>query len=496
MELTRPALVILLTGILTCPSTLEGEEPAKPFPRIDGYRGIWFTLGQFYAPGDDGQPYGPASRQAVFPYGDKYSGGLGTYTAKHTPLAVYRPEVDKTFFVYGGTTDAEHRGLLCMISYYDHQTGRVPRPVVVHDKRPVNDPHDNPSLAIDAAGYLWVFVSGRARARPGFKYRSLEPYRIDRFERVTEEEFTYPQPHLLPSKGWLHLFTKYTGVRELYWETSVDGRTWSDDRKLAAIREPGHRRGGHYQTSCSVGQRVGTFFNRHPDGNVDRRTDLYYVESNDGGATWTTVDGRPLVTPLTNVDSPARVVDYASQGLNVYLKDIAFDSDAHPVLLYVTSHGHQPGPPNDPRLFRLVRWDGRQWVTSDICATDHNYDMGSLELASDRWNAYLPSDPGPQPYHGGGELVLWTSIDKGRSWVKTRQLTRSSPRNHNYARRPIDAKDPFFLFWADGDPTLLSPSHLYFGNSSGDQIWQLPYEMQAVTASPQAVQMGNSPGDD
>jgi hypothetical protein len=35
--------------------------------KIDGYKGIWFSLGQFSE------------------YGDKYSGGLGTYTAKHRP---------------------------------------------------------------------------------------------------------------------------------------------------------------------------------------------------------------------------------------------------------------------------------------------------------------------------------------------------------------------------------------------------------------------------
>ena len=46
----------------------------KSFPKYDGYQGIWFTLGQFSE------------------YGDKYSGGLGTYTAKHVPLAVYSAE--------------------------------------------------------------------------------------------------------------------------------------------------------------------------------------------------------------------------------------------------------------------------------------------------------------------------------------------------------------------------------------------------------------------
>ena len=144
--------------------------------KIDGYRGIWFTLGQFSE------------------YGDKYSGGLGTYTAKHLPLAIYALEVNKTFFVYGGTSFANEKHLLCMISYYDHKTKTVPKPTVVYDKLGVDDPHDDPSLAIDNNGFLWVFVSGRGRARMGFKYKSDQPYSTDSFTQITEEEMTYPQP--------------------------------------------------------------------------------------------------------------------------------------------------------------------------------------------------------------------------------------------------------------------------------------------------------------
>lgn len=66
----------------------------------DGYRGIWYSLGQFSA------------------YGDKYSGGLGTYTADHTPTAAYVSEVEKTFFLYGGTPKAEERHLqICIGSF-------------------------------------------------------------------------------------------------------------------------------------------------------------------------------------------------------------------------------------------------------------------------------------------------------------------------------------------------------------------------------------------
>ncbi len=456
-----------------------------PARRIDGYKGIWFTLGQFYGEGDNGQLYSEVSKTPRFPYGDKYSGGLGTYTAKHTPLAIYCPQVDRTFFVYGGTTGPADRHLLCMISYYDHQTHSVPKPVVVHDKQGVNDPHDNPSLAIDSDGFLWVFVSGRGRSRPGFKYRSSAPYEIDQFEQISEEEMTYPQPHYDAQRGFLHLFTKYTGVRELYFETSSDGRTWSDDKKLAGIREIGTTRGGHYQTSATQDNKTGTFFNRHPDGNVDQRTDLYYVETTDQGKTWTTVDGLPLAIPLTEVDNPARVADYAAQGLNVYLKDMGFTTDGFPVLLYLTSQGHEPGQPNNPRFFFVVGWDGQQWQTSMITGTDHNYDMGSLYLDAEKWTARLPAITGPQPDQGGGEVTYWESSDRGKTWQLAKQVTRSSPRNHNYLRRPINAKDPFIAFWSDGDPTQLGPCFLYFADSSGENVWRLPYEMNDDTATPE-----------
>ena len=143
---------------------------------VDGYKGIWFTLGQFSE------------------FGDKYSGGLGTYTAKHIPLSIYSPEVNKTFFVYGGTTGPHDRYLLCMIGSYDHITKKVSKPTVVHDKQGVDDPHDNPSLAIDSGGYIWVFISGRGKNRMGFKYKSTKPFSTEALEQITEEEMTYPQP--------------------------------------------------------------------------------------------------------------------------------------------------------------------------------------------------------------------------------------------------------------------------------------------------------------
>lgn len=437
--------------------------------KIDGYRGIWFELGQKY------------------PYGDKYSGGLGTYTADHFPVAIYAEKVNKTFFVFGGTTREDQRHLLCMIGCFDHRTNKVEKPTVVYDKQGVDDPHDNPALLIDPKGYIWVFVSGRAKKRMGFKFRSVKPYSIDAFKQITSEEMTYPQPWQLDNGMILHLFTKYTGVRELYFETSTDGGyTWSDDQKLAGMKETGEKYSGQYQVSQKRGNLVGTFFNHHPNGDVDKRTNLYYLQTADGGKTWTNAEGNKMEIPLKEVENPARVIDYQKQGLNVYLCDMNFDRQGNPVCLYVTSKGHKPGPENAPYLWHVTHWNGNSWETSIVGSSDHNYDMGSLYILDDKWLVVGPLVNGPQLWGGGGEVAFYESTDQGKSWVKTRQLTSNSQLNHNYIRRPQNVRDPFFFFWADGNPDKFSISHLYFGDSSGN-VYQLPYNMKGKTAKPVRV---------
>lgn len=433
-------------------------------PKSPGYVGIWFTLGQ------------------VSEYGDKYSGGLGTYTAKHVPLAVYSTEANKTFFVYGGAKN-EERHLLAMTSYYDHATGLVPRPSIVHDKGGVDDPHDNPSIALDGRGHVWIFVSGRGRGRPGYKYRSVEPRSIDAFEQVSEEEMTYPQPWWVEGRGFLHLFTKYTGVRELYWNVSADGRDWTDHRKLAGM-------GGHYQTSRCLGHRVITAFNMHPDGKVDVRTNLYFAQTEDMGETWVTADGALLDTPMTDRHCPALVRDYEAEGRLVYMKDISFDEDGNPVILVVTSADHRAGPIGDPRVWEVARWDGYKWLFSEVTRSTHNYDMGSLYIErGEAWRVIGPTEPGPQRWGTGGEIAAWISEDGGATWTRERVITRDSARNHTYVRRPVDAHPDFHAFWADGDPDAFSPSRLYFTNRACDGVWMLPPEMTADFAEPLAVHL-------
>ncbi|REK17941.1 MAG: hypothetical protein DWQ37_05315 [Planctomycetota bacterium] len=429
----------------------------------DGYHGIWYSVGKT----DDQYAY-------------KYSGGMPTYPAKHLPIAIHAPQANKTFFVYGGSPPGE-RQLLHMISYFDHATGTVPRPRILLDKK-TRDAHDNPTLTIDQAGHLWVFSNSHGTSRPSFIHRSVEPYSIDRFERVVKTNFSYGQPWTLDDGSFLFMHTRYkSGKRQTFWMTSADGRQWSEPQPLARMAR------GHYQVSRVEGNRVGTMLNYHPpQGGLDARTNLYYLESSDAGRTWRAADGTPVETPLESPDTAALVHDYESEGKLVYLKQLQFDSEGHPVLLYCTSNGYRPGPENDPRTWQIARWTGQSWAFNDVVTSDHNYDFGSLYLEDDgTWRLIAPTSPGAQPYCTGGQMEMWVSSDQGRTWGKTKSLTHDDKRNHSFARQPLDAHEDFYALWGDGNAHEPSASSLYFTDRGGTHVWRLPTQMAGETAEPE-----------
>lgn len=427
--------------------------------RLDGYRGVWH-----------GQE--PTKDEYHF----KYSGGLGTYTANHRPIAIYAPPANKTYFVYGGTLGTGRDRLVAMIGAYDHANGEFERPTLVHHKNTF-DPHDNPALSIDEAGHLWVFISGRARGRAGWMYRSEKPYDLEKFKLIDTGEYTYPQPWHVPGKGFFFLFTKYLGGRQLFFKKSADGVKWSDDTLLAGFE-------GHYQTSCHQGGRIATTFNWHPKGNVDDRTNLYYVETHDLGRTWQNAAGESIELPLNRPDNPCLVRDYHAEGKRIYGQDLRFDDAGHPVILYTVSGAGKPGPEGDPRTWTVARHNGREWEFHDVTTSDHNYDLGLLDIEGDRFRILGPTEPGPSPYHTGGEVALWESNDAGVTWKKTRDVTSNSKYAQTYVRQVLNGRPDFYALWADGDPAKMTPSHLYFCDEQGAHVWQLPDKMEGPTAKP------------
>ena len=450
----------------TIPQTLNIKD--------DGYRGIWY-MNQ------------PSHDEYVY----KYSGGLGTYCAKHRHFAVYCPQVNKTFFCYGGTNKTSNRKLLHMVSYYDHKTGMVPRPTILLDKK-TSDAHDNPVISVDEKGYIWIFSTSHGTGRPSYIHHSKRPYDIDEFEfvpatkiengkEVPMTNFSYMQPWYVDGQGFICFFTRYNypAQRTSCFMSSRDGCHWSQWQRLAAIDE------GHYQISACNGKKAGSACNYHPKGKgLNWRTNLYYLETTDWGNSWQNIEGRKLKLPLTEPDNPALVHDYEKEKLNVYLKDIVYDANGYPVILYITSKGYQSGSQNDPRTWRTARWNGKKWDIRNAFVSDNNYDMGSLYIEPEGvWRIIAPSETGPQPYNPGGEMALWTSRDQGMTWEKVKQLTSGSPRNHNYARRAVQANPHFYALWADGHGRKPSQSDLYFCTKDGN-VYQLPRLMEGDVEKP------------
>ncbi len=444
----------------------------------NGYRGIW----------DMNQPSGD---KYVF----KYSGGLGTYCAKHKPFAVYSQKARKTFFCYGGTLKDDYRKLHHMVSYYDHVTGMVPRPTILLDKE-TGDAHDNPVISLDVHGYVWIFSTSHGIARPSYIHRSRVPYNINEFELVdafrTENDaqipftnFSYMQVWNLPNHGFVSFLTHYydPAIRTNFFITSPDGINWSKWQRLAAIQE------GHYQISATHQNIAATAFNFHPGGKkpgLNWRTNLYYMETHNLGITWRTVDDKLLDLPLTNVDNPALICDYQKQKLNIYLKDIQFDELGRPIILYLTSKGYKSGPENDPRIWTIAYWNGERWNIKPAMQSDSNYDMGSLYIEGNGlWRIIAPTEKGPQPFNPGGEVAMWITEDYGKTWNRIRKLTANSRYNHTYVRRPVNAHPDFYALWADGHARRPSSSRIYFSDKEGN-VCVLPENMENDFVQPSA----------
>lgn len=440
----------------------------------DGYRGIWYM----------NQPVATEHRY-------KYSGGFATYPQWHLPIAVYSEKARKTFFVLGGSNGniSERKDeLVHLVGFYDHRTGEVARPVRLLNKK-TEDAHDNPVLSIDAAGHLWVFSAAHGTSRPAYIHRSKKPFDIEEWELVSTTNFSYPQPWYLAERGeFLFLQTLYrNGQRRLFSARSRDGRAWSEPEMLAHIDM------GDYQISWPRGGHVATAFDMHPSTGragkgLNYRSNIYYLETPDAGRTWRNAKGDAVQLPLTEIRNPALVLDSVSQDRNVYLKDLDFDAQGRPVILYLTSKGFEPGPASGPFEWHTARWTGREWEHRRMGESDHNYDHGTLYVEKDgAWRVIAPTDPGPQPFGTGGGMVMWLSRDQGSHWQRVRDLTKGAERNHSYARKPLNAHPDFYALWADGNPLEPSKSLIYFCTRDG-KVFVLPERMNTGRAKPAAIQ--------
>jgi hypothetical protein len=83
-------------------------------------------------------------------------------------------------------------------------------------------------------------------------------------------------------------------------------------------------------------------------------------------------------------------------------------------------------------------------------------------------------------------MAMWITHDQGESWEKLKDLTKNSPRNHTYARSPVNPNPGFYALWADGHCRKPSKSLLHFSDRDGN-VYQLPENMESEFAKPELV---------
>ena len=158
---------------------------AAPAQTDDGYRGIWYM----------NQPTGDE-------YKFKYSGGLGTYPQQHTPIAIYRlRRIRRSFATAATTASRQAKELACMVSYFDHATGQVPRPRIVVVQADGRRPRESDAAdrRMRATSGCFAARTARRRIRTSFAAR---PYSIDEFEQVARTNFSYSQPWFVPGEDF------------------------------------------------------------------------------------------------------------------------------------------------------------------------------------------------------------------------------------------------------------------------------------------------------
>jgi hypothetical protein len=449
------------------------------FKAVSGFNGMPFGLGQISQL--------DINADGTLDDVSKYSGNLSTYTAKHSPSAVkkglftyftYSGEVALDGFESGNSKIGTTAAVGCVradasqlfknsegtapalgiyVSRYNHVTGRVAKPVLVHMKC-TNDPHENAAINVDASGYVYVFVSGRGEVRGNFVFRSSSADSIDGFIDFTPpmdnyiEHFNdlaetvgrgrpfigeayrginYPKMYWVdepndPSLGYFRLiYTIYCRMQE--YETCnnsrqlysarmhVDGSKASiqDIKPLAAYK-------GHYAVANGRDRDMVVAFNVHPNNELDNRTNIYYMHSVDGGETWLNALNQELVLPITrptDLDHVA-VREYYDPGTTgpiverIYMKDVNFAGtglNKRPTVLYVgsVSVDHLPSKTVDHFLAN-ARWTGESWVQSRLTnAVDHNYSSGSLFLENGKYRVFYPhTDEAKNNALAGGAIAF------------------------------------------------------------------------------------------
>jgi len=327
----------------------------------------------------------------------KYT-AVGTYTAKHIPLAYWSNET--LYHVFTDNSDGD---------FHVFAAKGNEEIVEVHTIENWVDMHTNAIIYVDDDGYVFVHVASRGlshKFQSGKILKSQTPYEldflcIDGCDNINFE--AYPQVWLT---NWdTHVgYTYYTkdadihptrNIRELWYRVG--------DKRVQLVK------GGHYAVSYYDGETLYLAYNQLVDARPDNRINLYLMKT-DNGVDWFTIDNKPLELPLAPHSDDTLI--YESNGY-VYMKDITDGVK----ISFVESSDFDP-----TKGERLIKeWHNGEIKT--INETNHNYNSSSY------FGEYTITTQDGTAGYGGGDMVLYSD---------GLEIFRDNTCNWNYVRKAIN----------------------------------------------------------
>ncbi|NLX95679.1 MAG: hypothetical protein GXY83_05845 [Rhodopirellula sp.] len=277
--------------------------------------------------------------------------GITSWTTR--PHAVYHN--GRTYYGYQNRRSVE-------VNYWDHATGKIGSPVVLHTYS-YDDDHGTPSLFVipagEHAGKLVVLYAHHNNPLYSRRSRTAGDIRAwDDAVTVDGGACNYPKP-LVRSDGSVWLSYRLSGTGHVY-RTTSDGATWSAPTTLASAD------GLLYGFLAARGDTFHLGFGLY-EPNTKRFRDAYHAFSDDGGVRWKRSDGTAISLPITAAKATCAYDDAESIEWSRVL-DIAVDDDGTPAMLF---YHNMPNFRSGSLKFldmtvSQLRWDGSRWQIEEI----------------------------------------------------------------------------------------------------------------------------------
>lgn len=382
-----------------------------------------------------------------------YGSPAGTFFTSTRPQAIrFSGTHNRTYFVYGGNGNP----LTSRINYYDHDSSTFGTAVTVANNPAGLDAHGNPSLAIDASGYLYVFNGSETSAFLVLK--STNPEDISAWDAPVQISATaeeYPQP--LWVGATLYLFFRHTVSESPYiksfgYKLSTDsGATWSAYTEIVRFAAP---------TNIYAVVNKGTDNSVHIAWSVYRYAsgadldfkNVFYTYTTDF-ITWRKRGGTGLTLPMTGVTSD---LVYASGAEDDWVLDLGLDSNNNPIILSIIGTRDAVDDNRGTFAFYLHKYSSGWGRALIAIGADHLFDRGTLHIVDDNnIRAYLTL--GGAYKDDGGEIQEYRSVDGGATWEYYQNITNNTGSQNNYPKLVVNALSTFELLFGQGNvaPALL-----------------------------------------